>query len=33
MSEYFIEVLNRALLMIPSFLFGLSIGMQIQGRK
>ncbi len=33
MSEYFIEVLNRAILMIPSFLFGLSIGMQIKGRK
>ncbi len=33
MSEYLIEVLNRALLMIPSFLLGLSIGMQIKGRK
>ena len=33
MSEYLIEVLNRAILMIPSFLFGLSIGMQIKGRK
>ena len=29
----FIEVLNRASLMIPAFLFGLSIGMQIKGRK
>lgn len=33
MSDYFIEVLNRALLMIPSFLFGVSLGMQIKGRK
>ena len=30
MNEYFIEVLNRAVLMIPSFLFGLTIGMQIK---
>lgn len=33
MSEYFIEVLNKAILMIPAFLFGLSIGIQIKGRK
>jgi hypothetical protein len=33
MSEYFIEVLNKAILMIPAFLFGLSIGMHIKDRK
>ena len=33
MSEYWIEVLNRASLMIPAFLSGLCIGIQIKGRK
>ena len=33
MSEYWIEVLNRAILMIPAFLFGISIGIRIGMRK
>lgn len=33
MSEYFIEVLNRLVIMLPVFLFGLSIGMHIKDDK
>ena len=33
MSEYWIEVINRATLMIPAFLFGMSIGIGIGKKK
>lgn len=33
MNEYWIEVLNRLSLMLPAFLFGLSLGIGIGGRR
>lgn len=33
MNEYWIEVLNRLILMLPAFLFGLSLGIRIGGSR